>query len=84
MSNLDTVAAAVKDRAHSFKHIRRSTGLRLSDNQFLSLISENEGRLKFTRIKRVDANGNLVRPGWPAVRLQLEPATGEPAQQTGQ
>ena len=41
MSVIDTVAATVKDRAHSFKYIRKATGLRLSDDQFLELIKEN-------------------------------------------
>lgn len=70
MSGIETVAAAVKDKAHSFKYIRRSTGLRLSDDQFLSLIKENEERLVFTRIRRADASGNVVRPGWPGVKLR--------------
>jgi hypothetical protein len=64
------VAAAVKEKAHSFKHIRRATGLRLSDDQFVSLIKENETRLEFTRIRRSDAAGNRVRPGWPGVKLK--------------
>ena len=70
MSVIDTVAAAVKDRAHSFNYIRKATGLRLSDDQFLELIKENERRLRFTRIRRADPEGNLIRPGWPGVKLQ--------------
>jgi hypothetical protein len=70
MGNLETVAAAVKDRAHSFNYIRRSTGLRLSDKQFLSLISGNEERLQLTRIRRADADGNRSRPSWPGVKLR--------------
>lgn len=72
MSGFDTVAAAVKDKAHSFKHIRRATGLRLSDDQFLNLIKENQERLEFTRIRRADAEGNRVRPGWPGVKLRVD------------
>ncbi len=75
MSGIDTVAAAVKDGAHSFKHIRRATGLRLSDDQFVNLIKENEERLVFTRIRRSDAEGNLVRPGWPGVKLRAAATT---------
>jgi hypothetical protein len=70
MSGIDTVAAAVKDKAHSFKYIRRATGLRLSDDQFLNLIKENQERLEFTRIRRSDAAGKPVRPGWPGVKLR--------------
>jgi hypothetical protein len=70
MSGIEIVAAAVKEKAHSFKHIRRATGLRLSDDQFVNLIKENETRLEFTRIRRSDAAGNRVRPGWPGVKLK--------------
>jgi len=70
MSGVDTLATAVKDRAHSFNYIRKATGLRLSDDQFLELIKENERRLRFTRIRRADADGNSIRPGWPGVKLQ--------------
>ena len=45
MSGIETVA--VKGGAHSFNHIRRATGLRLSDDQSLDLIKENEERLGF-------------------------------------
>jgi hypothetical protein len=70
MSGIEIVAAAIKDKAHSFKYIRRATGLRLSDDQFKSLIKENESRLEFARIRRSDAEGNRVRPGWPGVKLK--------------
>ena len=40
MSTIETVAASVKDGAHSFKYIRKATGLSLSDDQFLELIKE--------------------------------------------
>ena len=69
MSIIETVAASVKDGAHSFKYIRKSTGLRLTDDQFLELIKENEQRLRFTRIRRADADGNRIQPGWPGVKL---------------
>jgi hypothetical protein len=69
MSIIDTVASAVKDGAHSFKYIRKATGLRLTDDQFLELIRENEQRLRFTSIRRADADGNRIQPGWPGVKL---------------
>jgi hypothetical protein len=75
MSGIETVTAAVKDRAHSFKHIRRATGLRLSDQQFLNLIQENQDRLEFTRIRRADAVGKRIRPGWPGVKLKAAATT---------
>jgi hypothetical protein len=70
MSGIEIVTAAIKDKAHSFKHIRRTTGLRISDDQFLKLIKENEERLEFTRIRRADAAGKPIRPGRPGVKLR--------------
>ena len=70
MSGIEIVATAVKDRAHSFKYIRRTTGLPLSDEQLMELIQENEDRLQFTRIRREDPTGNRIRPGWPGVKLR--------------
>lgn len=69
MSVIDTVATAVKDKAHSFKYIRKATGLRLTDDEFVELIKENDKRLRFTRIRRADADGNRLQPGWPGVKL---------------
>jgi hypothetical protein len=70
MNGIEIVATAVKDRAHSFHYIRRSTGLSLSDEQLMELIQENEDRLQFTRIRREDPAGNRIRPGWPGVKLR--------------
>jgi hypothetical protein len=75
MSRIETVAAAVKDRAHSFNYIRKATGLRFTDDQFLGLIKENEARLQFARIRRVDAAGNHIQPGWPGVKLRATATT---------
>ena len=75
MSSIDMVAKAVKDGAHSFRHIRKTTGLRLTDDQFLELIKESEQRPRFTRIRRVNADGNRVQPGWPGVKLRPDTTT---------
>ncbi len=75
MSRIETVAAAVKDGAHSFNYIRKATGLKVTDDQFLALIKENEDRLQFTRIRRADAAGNRVQPGWPGVKLRAAATT---------
>ena len=75
MSSFETVVASVKDGAHSFKHIRRATGLKLNDDQFNELIKENGQSLRFARIRRMDADGNRITPGWPGVRLQANAAT---------
>jgi hypothetical protein len=75
MSTIETVAAAVKDGAHSFKYIRKATGLSLSDDEFLELIKGNEQRLRFTRIRRADADGNRIQPGWPGVKLRAAATT---------
>ena len=75
MSSFETVVASVKDGARSFKYIRRATGLRLNDDQFNELINENGQSLKFTRIRRTDAGGNRIKPGWPGVKLQATATT---------
>jgi hypothetical protein len=75
MSGIETVTTAVKGKAHSFKYIRKATGLPFSDEQFLDLIKENGDRLQFTRIRREDSNGNRIKPGWPGVKLKQAPAT---------
>jgi hypothetical protein len=74
MSSYETVVASVKDGAHSFKYIRKATGLRLNDDQFIELIKENGQSLRFTRIRRMDADGNRIQPGWPGVTLQATAA----------
>lgn len=75
MSRVETVAAAVKDKAHSFNYIRKSTGLKFTDNQFLDLIKKNEDRLQFTRIRRADADGKRIQPGLPGVKLRATATT---------
>jgi len=70
MSGVDTLATAIKDRAHSFKYIRRATGLTLSDKQFMDLIKENGDRFQFIRIRRADTDGKPIRPGWPGVKIK--------------
>jgi hypothetical protein len=71
MSRLDIVATAVKNGAHSFNYIRKATGLKFTDAQFLELIKENEDRLQLTSIRRKDADGKRVQPGWPGVKLRV-------------
>ncbi len=70
MSRIETVAAAVKDKPHSFNYIRKTTGWKFTDEQFLDMIKEHADRLEFTRIRRADAEGNRIRPGWPGVKLR--------------
>ena len=74
MSRIEKVTETVKDGPHSFKFIRKATGLRLNDDQFNELIKENGRRLRFTRIRRTDADGNRIEPGWPGVKLQATDA----------
>jgi hypothetical protein len=72
ISRIEAVAAAVKDRAHSFNYIRRTTGLKFTDDQFLDLI---EDRLQFTRIRRAGTAGNRIQPGWPGAKLRAAATT---------
>ncbi len=70
MQDVDAVVETIQKKPHSFHHIRRRTGLKITDNQFMDLIRQHQDRFAFTRIQRKDAEGNRVRPGWPGVKLK--------------
>lgn len=70
MTTIEAVTKAIKDQPRSFNSIRRRTGLKLSDREFLDMIRENQERFLFARFVRKDAAGNRVRPGWPGIRLR--------------
>jgi len=74
MSNqVETIAASVRHTPHSFDHIRRTTGLELTDEQFVAMIGENPGQFKLVRFVKQDAKGKPIRPGRPGVRLKSDP-----------
>jgi hypothetical protein len=66
------VAMAVEHKPHSFAHIRSTTGLKLTDEQFVEMIGNNHGRFKLVRFKRRDKDGKQIRPGRPGVQRRAK------------
>ena len=60
----------VAGSAHSYRHIRDNTPLKLSDEEFDSLIKKKPGVFQPTRIVHRDENGNRIMPGLPGVKLK--------------
>jgi hypothetical protein len=74
MSNqVQMIAAVVRGGAHSFDFIRSATGLKLTDDQFRTLVGSNNGLFKLVRFLKRDDEGQLIRPGRPGLRLRAEP-----------
>jgi hypothetical protein len=71
---VETIAAAVRRRPHSFEYIRSTTGLALTDDQFRALVAANRGRFKLVRFTKRDGEGQPIRPGRPGVQLRAAPA----------
>jgi hypothetical protein len=71
-STLETIAAAVENKAHSFDHIRKSTGLKLTDAQFVAMIERNRDRFKLVSFKKRNDEGAPILPGRPGVRLKAD------------
>jgi len=73
-NKVEKIAAAVEHKPHSFDHIRRSTGLKLTDEQFAAIVKENPGRFKLVRFVKHDSKGKRILPGRPGVRANAETA----------
>jgi hypothetical protein len=67
---METIATAVKQRPHSFDHIRSTTGLKLTDEQFVAMIEKNPDRFKLVHFVKRDDEGAKILPGRPGVRLR--------------
>ena len=50
--------------------VDNASQMKLSDEQFMDMIQKNADRFQFTRIRRGDSDGRLIRPGWPGVKLK--------------
>ena len=70
MSVVDKMARVVKRKPHSFDHIRKATGLEMSDAEFTSLVEQFPSRFQLTRFVRWDDEGQRLRPGRPGVKLR--------------
>jgi hypothetical protein len=71
-NQVETIAAAVKHKPHTFDHIRSTTGLKLTDDQFVAMIGKNRGRFKHVRFVKRDDEGKQILPGRPGVQLRAE------------
>jgi hypothetical protein len=69
-NTVKTIAAAVERKPHSFDHIRRSTGLSLTDEQFLAMIERNRGQFRLVRFVTRNDRGEPNLPGRPGVKLR--------------
>jgi hypothetical protein len=69
-NKMKTIAAAVEHKPHSFDHIRSTTGLEFTDEQFLAMIEANRDRFKLVHFVKRDDEGKRILPGRPGVRLR--------------
>ena len=69
---LETIAAAVEHKPHSFDHIRSTTGLKLTDEEFVAMIEKNCDRFKLVHFVKRDDEGAKILPGRPGVRLRAD------------
>lgn len=71
MSNLvNSVATSIALRPHSFDHIRKVTGLVLTDDQLYEMIKKNKQRFKLLHFVKRDDEGKQILPGRPGIRLR--------------
>jgi hypothetical protein len=73
-NQVEMIATAVRGGPHSFDHIRGTTGLGLTDDQFRAIVAANRGRFKLVRFLKRNDEGELIRPGRLGVQLRAEPA----------
>lgn len=69
-NKVETIAAAVEHKPHSFDHLRSTTGLKLTDEQFVAMIEKNDRRFKLVHFVKRDDEGKPILPGRPGVRLK--------------
>lgn len=69
MSDADRLAQIVKHRPHSFRAIREQSTLKLTDEQFTLLVSENPNRFKIVRFANKNDRGERIMPSRPGVKL---------------
>jgi hypothetical protein len=67
---VEVMAATLRDQAHSFAHIRSTTGLKLTDGQFKTMVEGNPQRFKLVRMMKRDAKGAPIRPGKLGARMR--------------
>ena len=71
MSNsVEMMAAAVREKPHSFQFIRKMTGLTVTDEEFTTMAKSDRRRFKLVRFVARDDEGSQIRPGRPGVGLR--------------
>jgi hypothetical protein len=69
-NSVEMMAAAVRDKPHSFQFIRKKTGLTVSDEEFKAMAQSDQRRFKLVRFFARDDEGTQIRPGRPGVGLR--------------
>ncbi|MHC5544032.1 hypothetical protein ACYOEI_37880 [Singulisphaera rosea] len=69
MSNADRLAEIVKRAPHSFQLIRAQSSLKLSDDEFATIIRDNPKRFASVSFVKKTADGKPISPGRPGVKL---------------
>ena len=67
---VEIMASAIEQKPHSFQFIRESTGLKLTDQEFMAIARSEPARFKLVRFLKRDAAGAQIRPGRPGVALR--------------
>ncbi len=67
---LEIMAAAVEHRPHSFRFIRKATGLTMTDQEFTAMAKSDLARFKLVRFRERNDAGSPIRPGRPGVGLR--------------
>jgi hypothetical protein len=69
-NKVEMMATAIEKRPHSFQFIRKSTGLKLTDQQFTAIAKSDPARFKLVRFLKRDDEGARILPGRPGVALR--------------
>jgi len=69
-NSVEMMAAAVREKPHSFQFIRKATGLTVTDEEFTAMAQSDQRRFKLVRFLARDDEGTQIRPGRPGVGLR--------------
>ena len=67
---LEIIAAAVEHKPHSFRFIRKATGLTITDEEFTTMAQSDTSRFKLVRFMKRNDEGSTIRPGRPGLGLR--------------
>lgn len=63
MTTIEMLSTALQDHAHSFDYVRRTTKIKLTDEQLAVVVRSKPGAFKLVRMYKKDEAGNPIRPG---------------------